>query len=855
MNILNKPLFELQKALGTDFEKGLSKKSVSANTAAFGLNIPFEETGSFFTNFFKSLLSDVMPWLFVGVLILSSFFEQRSSLTVPLVLFCIYIALRFMISAYTKITERKINTYRQITCNVIRSGKNQQINAQELVPGDILILNTGDFVPCDCIVISCENFSVYESFITSEHQAVYKFSQQDLKDFQSYHSCLVFTGSAIASGSAKVLVCNTGKNIFNIKNTPLKKVFTNQMPKIHKNNLFVGKQLYLLWILMCFVVFIIGIVLKYDIFSMFFMSITMSLAALGDCIPAFSELCMVYSISTLYKKYGCVLKNYKAIDIFNSTDTVFIENFNYFLNSMPKIKTFYINNSFYSPDEIPEQSRNELIKYAVASMMAQPKSRRYTDIALVKYARELGIDSKSIANEFIYINKYCAEINAVLAFNGGDYSVISRGFAADMLKRCTTVCVNGSVREIGRNERFTLQNHIHNMELDSQTVIAIVKKPVTFSSESQDCFIDLDKMTLLGLIGFYNPVSTEAVKSLMLCKKNDINVVLMENAPMGAYIDIAKSTSLVESDSLVADADTIFKADEGLLRAELKRYKIFSQLTQQQRIYITNLYKKNENVITCIPNSLSDIPTQAVSDASITAFDEKLPALNRFSDAVFLNKNFSVFTALVKYSRAIYHNATRMLLFILTNQFLISALTLAGMIFENRLIFRPATLLLYGVFSIFPAAISLCCCPPPADKPLAAPNYNRYIFHFLSLIPPPFIVGLSGGISTVLVYRIYSAFPKVAVSAALITLFASTLLIAISLRNDELFIYRKLTGLFWISILISVLALTLVFSIDSLGLAFNLEAPNIEMVFISILFSLIPFAISEIIKKAKNLTK
>lgn len=855
MNILNKTLSELKEALGTDFMRGLSKKAVHDNTAAFGINAPFDVGDKIFSAFFKSLLSDVMPWLFLAICILSVFLEKGSSVAASAVLFLIYIVLRLCGFVYVKLIDRRISSYRNISTNVIRSGKRQTINAKNLVPGDIIFLNSGDLIPCDCIIINSDNFSVYETFITNNHKPVAKKSQDMLNPGEPYHSCLIFTGSVVFGGNAKVLVCHTAKNIFNIKNGPLKKLFVNEMPKIHKNNVFVGKQIYLLWILMCFIVFAIGILMKYDVFNMFFIATTLSLAALGDCVPLFSEAAVMTSVSRLYKKYGCVLKNYQAIDTFNSTDTVIIENFNCFLNSMPEINTFYINNSFYSPTDISPQSRDEIIKYAVASMLNQPKSHRYTDIALTKFADSIGIDIKAISNEFIYINNYSGEINAVLTFRNNEYAVISRGFAADMLARCTTVQVNNAVREIGRNERFTLQNHIHNMEMNSQTVIAVVKKTVSFTSENQHCFIDLDRMTLIGFIGFYNPVSTDAVKALSLCKKNNINVVLMEDEPAGAHLDMAKSTSLLEGGDICIDSAGFSKLDEGLFRAEIKKYKIFSQLSQEQRLYITEAYKKNGSILTAIPTTLYDIPLQTAADASVSTRDKKIPAADYYSDALFLNKNFSVFAALVKHSRAIYHNANKMLLYILTNQFFICTLILAGMIFEKTLLFQPAALLLYSVFSVFPLAFAVSCDPPPSDKPLAAPNYNRYMFRFLALIPPPFIIGLTGGIVTVLVHRLYSSVLQTAAAAAIITLFASTFLIALSLRSDDFFFKKKLTPAFLIALIIMLTVLTLIFAIKPLGAIFGLSLPNIEVGFISLIFAFIPFAISEIIKKAKNLTK
>ncbi|MBQ9941340.1 MAG: cation-transporting P-type ATPase [Clostridia bacterium] len=856
MNILNKPLDELKRILGTDFSKGLSQDRVKKNAEAFGLNIPFDDQENKLSLFFKNLFSDVMPWLFIGLCLISLFLERKSFMLPAFVLFLVYVSVRLATFMIIKNIDDDIKVYRKITSVVIRHGKTHRINAKQLVPGDIMILKKGDFVPCDCIVIDALAFSVYEAYITSNPNTTPKKSQTMIApDGEPYHNCLVFAGSVVCEGEAKVLVCHTGKNIFKINTTPIKKVFYNQMPKIYRNNLFVGKQLYLLWILMCFIIFTIGVLLKFDVFSMIFMAATLSIAALGDCIPLFSEFGMLFQISRLYKKYDCVLKNYQTIDTFNANDTVFIENFNYFLNSIPEVKSFYINNSFYSPDNIKSETRNELIKYAMASAMQQPKSRQYIHISLSNYAESLGITPKSIENEFIYISKYSADFEGVLTFRAGEYAVITRGLASSLLKKCTSVKVNNSIREIGRKERFALRDNIREMERNSQTVLAVAKQAVSFSSETNECVVHSDKLTLLGFIGFYNPINTDAIKALSMCKKNGINVALTENEASGTHANMAKSISLTSSDDLSLNSEQLSKIDEGLLRADLKRYKVFSGLTQQQRLYIAKLYKENGNVLTCIPNSLEDIPLQAVSDASITAYNEELPAANYFSDAIFLKRDFSIFTALVKHSRAVYHNASRMLLYILTNQFFMCTHILTGMIFEKKLIFSPAVLLLYGIFAVFPAAFAISCEVPPDNKPLSEPNYNKYIFRLFSLIPHPFIIGLSGGITSVLVYRIYNSDHEIASAASLITLFTSAYLSAISLRNDELFIHKKITPLFMLIPLLSFAVLTIIFSMPFLSRALEVSLPNFEVALISMIFSVIPFSISEILKRAKNLTK
>jgi len=177
MNILNKPLDELKTALGTDFTRGLTKKGVDKNTAAFGRNIPFGTSENVMSSFFKSLLSDVMPWLFCVICILSFFLQQNASLTASVVLFGVYVLARLGTHLYIHYVNRRILSHKRLTSAVIRDNKRQVVNIKNLVPGDILLLSPGDFVPCDCIVIECDDFSVFESFITSDCSQITKLSQ------------------------------------------------------------------------------------------------------------------------------------------------------------------------------------------------------------------------------------------------------------------------------------------------------------------------------------------------------------------------------------------------------------------------------------------------------------------------------------------------------------------------------------------------------------------------------------------------------------------------------------------------------------------------------------------------------
>ncbi|MBQ9921280.1 MAG: cation-transporting P-type ATPase, partial [Clostridia bacterium] len=210
MNILDKPLSELKNALGTDFEKGLDANGVKNNTEAFGDNSLFDKESDSASSFFKALLSDVMPWLFIALCVLSLFLKRFGYVVPCLILFSVYVIIRFGIHYSLSVIDRQIGAYRKIYTTVIRNGQRKRINAQFLVPGDILILGKGDFVPCDCIVINSQDFSVYESYITSNPDAIPKKSQHHISpDGEPYHHCILFTGSVVFEGEAKVLVCNT----------------------------------------------------------------------------------------------------------------------------------------------------------------------------------------------------------------------------------------------------------------------------------------------------------------------------------------------------------------------------------------------------------------------------------------------------------------------------------------------------------------------------------------------------------------------------------------------------------------------------------------------------------------------
>ncbi len=872
MNLLEVDIADLCTILGSDPEQGLSEEQAEKNRREFGANRLFESAIRSPAEFISGIFGDMMALLFVTLSLIAVMLRQDYT-----ALLCLFLTVGgyfiFQSVAYliTRRIYHRIDRDRAMVCHVKRDGKILTIDAEQLVPGDILLLQQGDILPCDALVMSQSTLRVLETNVTGTRVAMIKKAQSEIvgeKDTKRpYFECMLFAGTIVTAGQATAFVCNTGKNVFDYRNENVRKSNKQYMPQIHLTSMFFAKQISLVWILICFFIFVVGVVLKQDIFSMFYLASALVIAAVPESVSTLSELAIAMQIDRLYKK-RCILKNPAAIDRMCDVNCIIINSGKYLLLDHIVPDTYTVDEWIYNFKEDPEKARD---LFTVCMMTAPPDAPngqnsilyngKSIEPPLAEAAASLQITRKSVLKSAFIVYRHfdtTTGISGAVVLKNERYHILSRGPINAILARCTHREIDGKTVYMNETDRLRLRDLGKTIADSSDLVIAVATREESSLPEG-GVAKDYTGLVFRGFIGLYTPIRVEAAKAVNLCAKADIDVLLITDEYPETAFGLAKSVSIVQEEDhqrAVSQRDYVHM-DRGLFVSDLHRYKVFSRLNSEQKQEIIRYHKDDGDIVAAVTQGLDDAFPQMESDISFVQSSEPSAAVRYTADVLMRTRSFEVIPECIRCARNIYHNIRHMLQYIFMLQFALIAVSLISILTEGKTVISPALLMIFGVVICLPTACSLIMENDPRQALKRPPGYEALNLNPINLFFIPFVCGAAIGIVTLLAYRFALMMGQDAsgqLSAAVITLCLAGFLLVFSMRQDNnMFLHFAFfhTAL-GVSFLITFATVLLIVYLPPMHTLLGTAPLPFSVFMASLGLSLLPMFISEILKFFAN---
>lgn len=654
MNLLEVNLEKLRSVLGSDFEHGLSEDQVLRNRSEFGENVLFEKQNTL-AELLRKIFGDVM----MVILILVSLFAFLDSgaaapfLTALLVVvsYSLYV---FFTYRYCARAKAKVEKYCKNKYHVRRNGVIVSIEKSGLVPGDILLLEKGDVMPCDGIILRRKELRILEASVTGRRLPVIKRSYDEVysEEGYPYFECVLFAGSVVLQGSAKVFVCNTGKNIFDNENFTVSRQNT-QVPDIYRIALELKKQISLIWILACFLLFAWGIFRGQSVFDMFYFACAVVIAAFPDSIEHLSDLSIAFMTGKLFDA-GCVLRNPASIDRLCDVNSVFVNSSDYLYYSHPVAGAYFIGGRHYSFEEEPK-SAAPLLENILLSQSSQAYYRAlpnreeyYVERALLAAAAKIGIQKKTLEKNNMYIARFDFDdkrgFSCSLVMNEGGYRLIVRGRVNDILPLCSFEMKGEQKIALNESGRSLLRSHSRSLAGRCEKTCAVAIRDLS-SPSSGDQRSNCRDMTFLGIFGLYTPVSGESARAINTCRRAGINTYLLTDDYPETVAALSKSVSIIrEGDHQSAlDYRSYQRLDRGVFIADLEKYKAFCGFPAEEKQSIVQYHKEEGNITLSLTSGLLDTLPQMESDISFVSLNEPSKAVIQNADFLLREKSMRSF--------------------------------------------------------------------------------------------------------------------------------------------------------------------------------------------------------------------
>jgi len=829
MNIFvysSKDISEILHEFGSSLDMGLNHTAIVKLQEKFGLNkIQIKESTGWYI-FFRQFKS-AFVYLLLGAMVITVALGELVDAIMIFLFLLIDIGLGFYQEYSSEKTAQLLNKYALPRATVLRGGKIQRIIADQLVPGDIIFLETGDKVPADVRLIQQNNLNIDETVLTGESVPVFK-KADNLKSIpNSYHQALnlAFSGTDVLKGNAKAVVLATGKN------TAFGKIATltgesRKVSDFEKGISRFSKFILKLVGITLLVVFMAHLLISRNgvsIFELIIFSIALTVTVIPEALPVVTTFSLSRGAHRLAKK-EVIVKRLSAIEDLGGIEILCSDKTGTLTENKLKIAKLY---SFGSEDLI-------WLANLASSFELEQKIEPF-DIALEKglnseQKKEIKKAKKIIEEPFDPKTRK----NIVLVDSGNSRLLIERGACEAIISRC---------QGLDKKTKVNINSWVEKEGQQGHRVIAVAYKKI--SSEQKDYNItQLQNEDLLfaGAISFVDPIKQSAFMAVKKAKQLGVRLLIITGDSPEVAGAVAKEIELIDSADKVLTGEEWQKASHAQKERYLIEYSVFARVSPEEKFDIINALRA-KYALGFLGEGINDAPALKIAGVALVV-DSAADIAREAADIILLNKNLGVVIDGIQEGRQVFANTTKYIKSTLASNFgNFFAIASASLVIDF-LPMLPIQILLVNLFSDTPM-ISISTDNVDKEELKSPKKYEAK-----EIIIVAIILGLISTIFDFIFFGLYYRIsPEVLQTNWFIGSILTELVLIFSIRTKSFFLKssRPSKSLIYLSIITFILTISLPFTVFGQKI-FKFTPPSARHLVSILSLVVVYFIISETVK-------
>lgn len=675
---------ETLKELNVSPEHGLSTNEVKKRQQIYGKNELVAKKNKSVISKFLEQFSDFMIIILICAAAISfiiSYMEGQPNYVDPIIILCIILLNATLGVLQESKAEKALEALKKMsapTAHVIRDGKLTTTASSDLVPGDIILLEAGYFVPADGRIISSFNLKVEEASLTGESHPVDKLANVILKpDTNLGDQCnLVMATSTVTYGRGLAVVTNIGMNTQVGHIARLIMEDDNPTTPLQKRLAKTSKVLGTSALLICIVIFIIGILKKLPIFDMFMTSVSLAVAAIPEGLPAIVTIMLSLGVQRMAKK-NAVIRKLPAVETLGSATVICSDKTGTLTQNVMTVTQICSINGVEKPNSdfgIFLLSHGALCNDAILQKDNKQVtiSGEPTEKALVMAAYEAGANKVELDSSFKRVNEIPFDssrklMTTIHKSSDGTYRSITKGAFDYLISRCTHLYKNGSQHPLTRMDISKLNTINNKMTDQALRVIAVAYKNIS-KSEVNSSQKDLENnLTLIGLIGMIDPPREEVKEAVRQCKQAGIKPVMITGDHILTAKAIAKELGILDSNTGAITGMELSKMSDEELSNKISNYSVFARVSPEHKVRIVKAYQSQGEIVAMTGDGVNDAPALKAADIGCAMGITGTDVAKNAADMILTDDNFATIVAAVKEGRGIYENIKKAVHFLLSS--------------------------------------------------------------------------------------------------------------------------------------------------------------------------------------------
>lgn len=754
-------------------------------------------------------------------------------------------------SAIESLKKLQVHNVKVKRSNVIKI-----INANDIVVGDIILLEAGDTVPADARIIWQASLKVDESSLTGESNPIEKgVDKLDVDVSLADRNNMIFSGTSVVYGKCTAVVTSTGMNtelgiIAKSINNNLEET-TPLQKKIDSISKFLSLVIFIIIVIM----FLVGLIEGMEIKQVIMLSISLAVAAIPEGLPAVITITLSLGVSVLAKKKAIVRK-ISSVETLGCTEIICSDKTGTITQNKMKIMEVYCDDKlFKSEDKID----NELFINMLALNNDVSENDGFyigdpTEVAIYEYCIEKGLDIQKVRNTYKRIDEVpfdsIRKMMSTINQKDDNIQMITKGSFDSIIDKCTHIIVDGKLKKITNDKKRELKNIEVEESNKAYRVLAYAYRnlDLTFKQEK-----DIEKdLIFIGMVGMIDPPRDNVRESIEMCKKAHIKPIMITGDSLNTASAIAKEIGILENDNEAIIGAELDKYTEKEMKEIVKKYSVYARVSPMNKLDIVNAWKANNKVVSMTGDGVNDAPALKTANIGVGMGITGTEVSKEVSDIILADDSFTTIVDAVREGRRIFDNIRNVLVYLITGNIAEVLVVFIGMLCGVE-IFLPIQLLYINLITDSVPAISLAFEKEANDVMDRDVRKNENSFFTPFIISKITVSSILKTCAILLVYfisfRLYDI--KAATSMAFLCLTLTEMIFAFSCKNIKKSVINKniFKNHFLNNSMLILLLIQLLLFFTPIKVIFNITDLTILQVGFCIIFTLFIFIVDEFLKK------
>lgn len=815
---------------------GLSDKEAQKKLLEHGPNILAEKEKVSLVKLLLSQFSDVMVLILLASTAISAFMGEITEAITIIAIVILNAVLGFIQEFRTEKTMDALKSLAAPAAKVLRNGKQVNIPAEHIVPGDVIMLEAGDRVAADATLLESVSLQADESLLTGESVPAEKLAASTGKTLGcGDKKCTVYMGTVITGGRARALVHATGMNtemggiadlIQNIEEdqTPLQKRLTS-----------LGKLIVAGCLVICAIVAGTGILRGEDAFSMLLSGISLAVAAVPEGLPALVTISLALGVQRMLKR-SALIRRLPAVETLGCAGVVCSDKTGTLTQNKMTVRSLYAGDRlievrddkagqpFFTGERSLEPLKDGVLRLTLeigalcnnASLISEkPKGIESlmktrlktaavkwefagdpTEGALLVASARAGLTPDVLESMYFRVDELPFDsdrkcMSVVCDNHNGETYVFTKGAPDVLLKKCSKIYGFGGITALTHEQKTKILRANDRMAGEALRVIAVAYKKLNSRVYRND---ELEtNLILTGLVGMLDPPREEAAEAVLKCRMAGIKPVMITGDHKLTAVAIAKELDIYRKGEKVLTGTELDNMDESKLEKLVDDVSVYARVSPKHKLMIVRALKKRGHVVAMTGDGVNDAPAVKEADIGVAMGLTGTDVTKEASSMVLLDDNFATIIAAIEEGRVIYNNIRKFIRYMLACNIGEVLTMFLGMLAGLPIPLLPIQILWVNLVTDGLPAVALGFDPPEKDvmkRPPREPGEGIFSKGLAGII---LFRGILIGLTTLAVYATmlyYSGDVGVARTGAFVTLVLTQLIHVFECKSETKSIFQ-----------------------------------------------------------------